>query len=346
MNTRKKRARLLPTAAAALGLAVFLSGASPESAGPRIPEADRIRLAEAFRLAEAIGDGIWPGWSKVPFAVVLVTPETEFFLRHGAPPADAKDTGWDALLKSEVHARPRTFPPKLLATFPVEGISTVVVGQPENTNTTSASDWVVTLLHEHFHQLQETQPGYYGKVTALGLARGDQTGMWMLNFPFPYGAAPIGAAYRDAAQALRVALGGGDADPFLAARRRFRTSISGDDLKYLDFQLWKEGVARYTQIRVARFAGSQRYTPSPSFAALSSFVPYATLASELSDTLLDELSKLALSEDGRTVVYPYGGGEALLLDRVRPCLRDQYFANMFTLAKAFDEDCGKGAAPR
>jgi hypothetical protein len=322
------------------------SGDSSGASAPSIPTEDRSRLAEAFRLAEAIGDAIWPGWSKVPFAVVLVTPETEFFVRHGAPPSDAKGIGWDALLRSDVSARPRTFPVKLLATFPIEGVSTVVVGQRENTSTTSATDWVVTLLHEHFHQLQETQPGYYGKVSALGLARGDATGLWMLNFPFPYEAPAVGNAYRDAAQALRVALGGGDAGPFLAARRRFRETVSGDDLKYLDFQLWKEGIARYTQIQVARFAGSERYTPSPAFAALSDFVSYSTLANDLSETLRDELSKRTLAEDRRTVVYPFGGGEGLLLDRLHPCWRDQYFSNMFTLAKAFEEDCGKRAATR
>lgn len=329
---------------AALLAAAASPGAPQEAKTAAIPEADRVRLAEAFRLAEAIGDGIWPGWSKVPFAVVLVTPEKEFFVRHPAPPANAKGAGWDALLGSEVYARPRSFPPGLLATFPVEGTSTVVVGQLQNTNATSPTDWVVTLLHEHFHQLQEAQPGFYGKVTALGLARGDQTGMWMLNFPFPYDAATVADAYRDAAQALRIALGGGDANPFLAARRRFRSSVSGDELRYLDFQLWKEGVARYTQIRVARFAAPERYTPLPAFAAQSGFVAYPTLAAALSDTLLEELSDLSLSEDRRTVVYPYGGGEALLLDRVRPCWRDQYFANMFTLASAFDADCPKKTA--
>jgi hypothetical protein len=345
VKTRRQRAGLVPAGAAALGLALFLGAASPEAPTPRIPEADRVRLAEAFRLAEAIGDGIWPGWSKVPFAVVLVTPETEFFVRHPAPPSDAKALGWDALLRSDVSARPRTFPVKLLATFPIEGVSTVVVGQLENTSTTSSTDWVVTLLHEHFHQLQEAQPGYYAKVSALGLARGDATGMWMLNFPFPYETAAVANSYREAAQALRVALGGGDADPFLAARRRFRETVSGDDLKYLDFQLWKEGIARYTQIRVARFAGSERYTPSPAFAALSDFVSYSTLASDLSEALRDELSKRTLAEDRRAVVYPFGGGEGLLLDRLRPCWRDQYFSNMFTLAKAFDLECGKQPEP-
>jgi hypothetical protein len=319
-----------------------LLAASAVPPKPAIPAEDRHRLAEAFRLAEAIGDGIWPGWGRVPFAVVLVTPETEYFVRHSAPPSNATALGWDTLLKCDVYARPRIFQTGFLATFPIGGISTVVVGQPEKTGSTSPTDWVVTLLHEHFHQLQEAQPGFYSRVSALGLARGDETGMWMLNYPFPYDSPAVEKAYAAAAQALRSALGGAEAGVFLSARARFRETVSGDDLKYLDFQLWKEGVARYTQIRVARFASDPaRYSPSPDFAAQPGYVAYGALARELEETILDELANQTLPEDRRIVAYPFGAGEALLLDRMRPCWRDQYFANMFTLARAFDTECGK-----
>ncbi|HTR03679.1 MAG TPA: hypothetical protein VMN82_10825 [Thermoanaerobaculia bacterium] len=115
------------TAAAALfALFAALAGADGPAAPPAIPEIDRIRLAEACHLAGRIGDRIWPGWSGTPFAVVLVTPETEFFVRHPHPPADAKRLGRDALLDSEVFARPRTFPTGFLAALPLEGVSTVV----------------------------------------------------------------------------------------------------------------------------------------------------------------------------------------------------------------------------
>ena len=350
---RNRRTRDWRTVSAGIALvavvvAASALGVSPEAApAPRIPETDRIRLAEAFRLAEAIGERLWPGWSRVPFAVVLVTPETEFFIRHGAPPSNTRTIGWDTLLRSDVYARARTFPPRLLATFPIEGISTVVVGQPENTSASSPTDWVVILLHEHFHQLQEAQPDFYAKVAALGLSRGDQTGMWMLNYPFPYEASSVEKAYGDAAQALRAARGGGDTDAFLAARTRFRRTVAGDDLKYLDFQLWKEGVARYTQVQVARFAGAtDRYAPLPAFAALPGYVTYTTLARDLAETILDELANLKLPENRRIVFYPFGAGEAFVLDRVRPCWKDQYFSHMFTLAHAFDTDCGKGAAAK
>ncbi len=335
------RARFDFAAAGSLVAAVWLSARPPESPDPpAIPEADRVRVAEAFRLADRIGDSIWPGWSRVPFALVLVTPDAEFFIRHPRPPADARPIGRDPLLASEVFARPRTFPTSLLATFPIEGVSTVVVGQASRTAVSSPNDWVVTLLHEHFHQLQEAPTGFSERVAALGLARGDSTGMWMLDFPFPYERPAVAASYRAAASALRDAVRGGPWAAYLPARQAFRRELAGDDLKYLDFELWKEGVARYTQVRVAEWAAA-RYAPTPEFAALPGFVAFPELARTLGTAIPDELSKLALPEARRTVVYPYGAAEALLLDRERPCWRGVYFSTPFTLAPGFDApDCG------
>ena len=36
---------------------------------PSLREIDRVRLAEAFNLADKLGDDLWSGWSKAPFAV-------------------------------------------------------------------------------------------------------------------------------------------------------------------------------------------------------------------------------------------------------------------------------------
>src|SRR5690348_1118177 len=92
-----------------------------------IPTADRVRLAEAFRLADQLGDSLWPGWSRAPFAVLLVTPEREFLVRHPSPPAGFTRVGYDSLLGSEVLSRPRVFPVGLLATFPISDATPVIV---------------------------------------------------------------------------------------------------------------------------------------------------------------------------------------------------------------------------
>src|SRR6185503_17602430 len=111
--------------------------AQQKSNAPSLTQIDRVRLREMFRLGDTIGDRVWPGWSKAPFAVLLVTPEYEFLVRHPKPSADFTSLGYDTLLKSDVHYRKRTFSTHLLATFPaISGSmdSTIVVGQAENTS--------------------------------------------------------------------------------------------------------------------------------------------------------------------------------------------------------------------
>jgi hypothetical protein len=81
-----------------------------------IPEIDRIRLAEAFTLSEAIGNSLWKDWDKAPFALLLVTPDYEFLIRHPAPSPDFIPLGFDSLLKSDVFYRKRTQQLNLLAT--------------------------------------------------------------------------------------------------------------------------------------------------------------------------------------------------------------------------------------
>ncbi len=307
-----------------------------------VPDADRTRLSEAFRLARETGDAVWPGWSGAPFAVLLVTPEREFFIGHPHPPADARNLGKDDLLEADVFARPRTFPTGFLATFPVAGVSTIVVGQRANTNVASSTDWVLKVVHEHFHQLQDSQPGFYEKALALDLARGDTTGMWMLNFPFPYEAPSVDASFAAAAKALRNGLRGGDRASYRAARERLRKPLLADARRYLDFQVWKEGVARYTEIRMAEKAAAA-FAPSAAFRALPDFVPYAKAAAALHEEVLRDLEKGDLAGMKRLIFYSYGAGEALWLDDERPCWKDGYLRTLFSLEPAFaaDAPCGR-----
>lgn len=316
---------------------------------PSLREADRLRLAEAFRLADEVREGIWPGWSEVPFAVLLVTPEQEFLVRHPAPSDEfAVVTERDALLGSAVHVRERQFAPNLLATFPaVGGVSTVVVGQPENTGR-SSTEWVVTLLHEHFHQLQNTQPDYFEAVAALDLSGGDETGMWMLNYPFPYQEPAVGerfAAYRLALRDALERLDGGedsqrDLGAVLAARARLRNEVDDADYRYFSFQLWQEGVARFTELRVAEAAAEAAASgrgPLPAFSALADVVPYQQVAEALRRDLVEELTALDLAASGRLVFYSVGAAEALLLDAVRPGWRSRYLREKFQLERLYDE---------
>lgn len=312
---------------------------------PVLPAADRVRLAEAFRLAAAVGDRVWTDWNRAPFAVLLVTPDHEFLLRHPAPSSDFTRIGYDALLATEVFVRSRVFPPNLLATFPaIADVPTIVVGQPTNTNQTSTR-WVLTVLHEHFHQLQYFQPGYYLGVAALDLARGDSTGMWMLNYPFPYDSPPVEARFAAWTRALDTVLAARlptselerdttGRDPFVHAvtdaRGQLRAVLSAEDDRYMAFQMWQEGVARYTELQVAHLAAAPGYAPSEAFRALPDYTEYAAAAGAIEQSVCAGLANLDLSRSKRVAFYAAGAATALVLDAAVPGWRAHYLAQNFS----------------
>lgn len=336
-------ARKILFAGLALGLIVFsLAHSVTAQDRPRLPETDRVRLAEAFRLGDAVGKRVWKNWDSAPLAVLLITREHEFLIRHPRPTKAFTLVGYDSLLKSDVYFRKRTHAIDLLATFPaVGGVSTIVIGQAENTDKKTSTPWVVTVFHEHFHQLQSSQSNYYADVNSLNLSRGDQSGMWMLNFAFPYNDARVKEQYSTLSKLLLESLRARkkpefkkNVDAYLQARRVFQNSLSADDYKYFSFQLWQEGVARYTEYRVAELAGRQ-YRPSREFRKLKDYQPFKTVAREIMNGILNELFPPRLSEYQRVAFYSFGASEALLLDRFNPRWSSRYFTDKFYLDRYF-----------
>ena len=303
-----------------------------------VPLRDRVRLAEAMRVADKLGDDIWPGWRHTPFPVLLVTDSVEFLIGHSAPSADFARRGYDSLLAREVWTRPRQFPPTLLATFPaVGGKPTIVIGSAERTDKSSTA-WVLTLLHEHFHQWQSTRPGYYAGVAGLDLAHGDSTGQWMLDYAFPYDSAPVQRAVRGLAVALGRAL---DAAPgsrssalkgVVSARDRLRGLLTAADYRYFEFQLWQEGVARFIEYAAARAAAAESGEPAAGFRTLADYEPYSAVAAEGRRSLRRELEQLELGRERRIAFYPIGAAMALLLEETRPKWKADYGARPFEVA--------------
>jgi hypothetical protein len=121
---------------------------------------------------------------------------------------------------------------------------------------------------------------------------------------------------------------------YLEQRHKFFSLVSANDAKYFSFQLWQEGIARYTEVRSAEAAA--RYTPALEFAALPDYEPVAHYAERARQKTLDELKSADLVTWKRTVVYSFGAAEGFLLDRVRPNWKDEYFRQMFSLDSYFE----------
>jgi hypothetical protein len=317
-------------------LLLVIPALSQEVSTSQIPAPDAIRIKEFYRLAAAIQDGVWADWSKVPAPVMLVTSETEFLTHHPAPPKEFKNVGDD------LYARPRQFPVKLQATFPAFGPpSVIVIGEPANTESKTSTPWLFTVMHEHFHQLQNAQPGYFKAVDDLGLSRGDTTGMWMLNYPFPYEKAEVGESFGHLRDLLLRAVDEKDpatfeklAKEYVGQRRRFFAQLSEDDHKYFSFQLWQEGVARYTQVKAAEAAA--QFEPTAEYAALPDFESFSKYAARARAETLDELRQADLATWKRIIVYSFGAAEGFLLDRMNPKWKAQYFQKMASTDSYFE----------
>jgi len=329
--------------ALALLLALMAAGGTRAAiAQSSIPATDRIRLAEAFRLADSLGGRLWNGWYRAPFVVLLVTPQREFLLRHPKPTASFDSLGFDSLLGTAVWSRARRFDVHFLATFPAVGtVPTIVVGEAESTTAKTSTPWVLTLLHEHLHQLQYSRSDYRTRVDSLNLAHGDSTGMWMIRYSFPYKDPEVVRRFAHLDSAMVTALhAGAGADlqrtvaAYLDAKKEVRAAISADDYRYMEFQLWQEGGARYTEVRMAMLASSG-YTPSTAYRGLRDVVSYSSQVTAGQKQIEHELA-MPLDRVRRVIFYSLGAGEALLLDRLNPSWPDRYLARMFSLDEEFN----------
>jgi len=317
-------------------IAIFGAVAAFAQNAPHLPAEDAVRIHEFYRLADQIQDQLWPDWSRRPAPLLLVTPETEFLTHWNTPPKDFEK------VDDDFYARPRKFQTNFLATFPAFGPpSVIVIGEPRNTTAKSSTPWLITVMHEHFHQLQNAQPGYFHAVEALGLTHGDNTGMWMIRYPFPYEDAQVAQRFAHLRDLLLTTVNETDkkkfakvAEQYVMERKKFFSQLSADDHKYLSFQLWQEGMARYTQVKAAEAAAN--YRPSPEFAGLPDYESFSSYAARARTETLAELKQLDLPKSKRNVVYSFGATEGFLLDRLNPKWKDQYFKHMLSTDSYFE----------
>ena len=90
---------------------------------------------------------------------------------------------------------------------------------------------------------------------------------------------------------------------YAEARAALQAALSADDYRYLSFQLWQEGVARYVEYRAAAIA-AREYTPSPGFRALPDYADYGATAERLRRTRVARSSGAITSRPSRRVAAP------------------------------------------
>ena len=326
-----------------LGMISVIGGAAVATAAAPGPmqsgEAVGHNLAQVRQFSEAEGERVWPGYGTAPFGFLLIGEKTEALLCHDQVPPGFKKAGSDRATGCERHSRPRSgLPNTLLAAMPMFGPRGVIVmGTPEATGRSEPS-WVRTILHEHFHQWQYALPTYFDRTGALDLHGGDETGMWVLNYAFPYDVAAVMAAFEEASSKLAAAVAARGTprfsaafDEYLASRGALAERAGERNWRYMEFQLWQEGVARWTEIRLGKWYPRQDVRDS---------------AAQLEQATLDALRAQRLPEKKREVAYAYGAAEAMLLQACGHEWRSEYPKELALgrLLQSARANCGSAGA--
>ncbi|MBR11058.1 MAG: hypothetical protein CMP48_25680 [Rickettsiales bacterium] len=300
----------------ALSGSIYIANQPPEHVVKLIDLADQLKTR--------FTSDYWSEWGQMEMPLLLVDDEREFVFN-----SEVTDSTFE--VSNENHAsRATTFNKHFLATFPLlNSEPTIVVGTPENTNKSPGS-WTVTLLHEHFHQLQMNHPNYYTAQKALNLDKGDQTGMWMLNHPFPYEDEEVNLQMKK----LAINLTSSDSiDPTITLQNHKREKaalyeIIGDEhYKYLNMQLWQEGYARFVEMEItndwlARFdeIEQDQFTK----------IEIENLANEQQEQIIIHLKQSSPKELKRVYFYALGAAEANLISKTNKNWKQEYFENLFT----------------
>jgi hypothetical protein len=121
---------------------------------------------------------------------------------------------------------------------------------------------------------------------------------------------------------------------YIESRKQFEQALAPEDYRYFSFQLWQEGIARYTEYRVAKLA-ARLYEPTKEFTLMKDFSSFDQDASATLDRILSRLPKLSLDKDQRIAFYTVGAAEALLLDEASPDWQRRYVGEKFYPDKYF-----------
>lgn len=306
----------------------------------KLPEKERLCIAEAIKISELYSNSIWKGFSQTPFTLLLVTDNYEYLINHSNPTKDFTFLKDDDLLNSKIFYRKTQFSKSFLATFPaINGVNSIVVGTPKNTGK-NVSEWIITLLHEHFHQFVYNSSNYYNEVSDLDLANGDTSGMWMLNYPFPYNNENVSSLFKDYTSSLKnlIAIENTNSTTFKKAyqlylknRLKFKESLSESDYKYFSFQLWQEGIARYTELKFLE--AMTNYKVTDAVKNLNEYVDFNIYAKQILKKEMDKLDTYQLKKQKRVCFYAVGMAEGLVLDMLNPKWRKYYLNKKIYLEK-------------
>lgn len=294
---------------------------------PQLPaELDRRMIADAQAIVRNEGDLLWPGLSQAPLLTLLIGPEHET-LFCGLHTPGFSVIGFDSITKCTMQVRARQLPVDLSAATDLGNASVIHMGLPDALEATPA-DWIVTYLHEAFHQYQSTLPGYVSALDGVRARLGKAGDQWVLEYPFPYADPKVKAEFAAMTLSAGQFLGAENDEQaqaairsYVEARNRARDAMSHDDWLYYEYQVGQEGVARWTELKFSAAAGNAR----ADIAAIGKERTGGLAAS------LGAIDRQGLNMWKRSSFYVLGAIEAFMLERMRPQWQQEYATNPFEM---------------
>lgn len=290
------------------------------------PETSHRDLIATYRVvATNMYESYWPEWKNVPKPLLLIDDHREHLFG-----TDYTDSTFQEYCEG-IYSRLATLNKHFLATFPFINFQpTIIIGTPENTNKTPL-EWTVTLLHEHFHQLQFSHPDYQSTQKSLNLDKGDQTGMWMLNHPFPYEDERVINKINEMVQNLLLLHEKKSPKKVLGQHRQLkmdlRTILGDEHYRYLNLQLWQEGYARFMELSILEYWIAQFDQINQDQFNRHELETYLR---DYETQILKSLISSPIHEIKRVYFYSLGAAEAMLISKVNPDWKDLYFSELFT----------------
>ena len=114
---------------------------------------------------------------------------------------------------------------------------------------------------------------------------------------------------------------------FVKERKKLRQLLKPADYRYLSFQLWQEGIARYTEYKFLQLL--DEYTPSADIFLLADFIPFKKFKEQFRADHFESITALKLEKEERVCFYDIGLAEGILLDKLNPKWRSQYLTKKF-----------------
>ncbi len=164
--------------------------------------------------------------------------------------------------------------------------------------------------------------------------------MWQLNYAFPYDSSIIIEQYKKYIAALSKSFSSIDNRSFkkdfkiyISERNKFRQLLKPADYRYFSFQVWQEGIARYSEYKFLQELDN--YQPSKDIIQLPDFISFKEYKSEFIIREKNGLEKLKLNIDKRICFYAVGFAEGILLDKLNPEWHDRFLRDKFYIEKYF-----------